>query len=76
MTHIGHRITVCMGKDCPICAKVEAARAARRTSRPERTDGVGSGYVRGQFIPHPGKGDLYDRGFWTHVTTSHGREVR
>ena len=63
MTHIGHRITVCMGKDCPMCAKVEAARTARTTSRPERTDGVGSGYLRGDQ-------------FWTHVTVSHGREVR
>ena len=55
MTHSGIRSTVCTGKDCPICAKIAA--------RPERTQGQGSGYVRG--MP-----------FWTHVTTSHGRETR
>ena len=55
MTHMGTRTTVCSGKDCPICAK--------KASKPERTQGRGSGYVRGQE-------------FWKHVTVSHGREVR
>jgi hypothetical protein len=38
-------------------------RAPDYAGSPERTDGWGSGYVRG------------DR-FWTRVTMSHGREVR
>ena len=55
--------------DNPECVSCKSAR------RPERTQGVGSGYVRGEFIPAR-CGHFYDREFWTHVTVSHGREVR
>ena len=43
--------------------RAERKAAANRKPRPERTQGQGSGYVRG--MP-----------FWTHVTTSYGRETR
>ena len=62
-------------KDNPHPARV--ARARRRlASGPERTIGAGSGHVRGEFIPNHSAGHIYDKGFWTHVTVSHGREVR
>ena len=56
-----------------------ACEAARNTPHIERADGKGSGYTRparGRFIPNHTGGDFYERGFWTHVTCSHGREVR
>ena len=51
----------CDDRTCSICEYV--SRLHRAAKRPERTQGKGSGYVRG--MP-----------FWTHVTTSYGRETR